>query len=182
MELPVLSLLLRLLQEPVITDFAGSIEPSRTDGTAAAGQPGIDRMPARSAPFHRATTQGCGSPPKRRTASAVRFSAGPIGRPAPDTGRQGRYPVPPACPCSRGSPPRRSDCRPGPARCGPSHSATIFSADCRKKPFGAYPGHFSLYPIVGEASPYYSGSRIHIESAASRHIPFSVDFRGMDRQ
>ena len=43
MELPVLSLLLRLLQEPVITDFAGSIEPSRTDGTAAAGQPGIDR-------------------------------------------------------------------------------------------------------------------------------------------
>lgn len=59
--------------------------------------------------------------------------------------------------------------RPGPARNGPFRSATTFSDGCRKKPFGAYPGHFSLYPIVGEASPYYSGNRIHTESAASRH-------------
>ena len=82
---------------------------------------------------------------------------------------QGRCHIPLSGLCSRGSRPRWSGRKQRSARSGLFRSATTFSAGCRKKPFGAYPGHFSLYPIVGEASPYYSGNRIHTESAASRH-------------
>ena len=67
------------------------------------------------------------------------------------------------------------------ARSDPRRTSTRPCAWSPPSPAGASGGRFSRHPIVGEASPYYSGSRIHIESAASRHIPFSVDFRGMDR-